>query len=556
MNLLKTAALAAILTVNSFAITNQFRGVNWADKRDNFVNGVLYLSGMSDKDTYQSASVLADRVIGEFVEKLGTNSVRLPVNEATVATFWDTYTGVIDMALTKGRVILCYWEPGHGSGIPDMNKFWAMWEKIVEKYGDNPECYFEVYNEPIKYSKEELREIYATWLSKFTSIPRDHIILDGTGMAQNVPEIGDDSRFDECLLAVHDYSMWGFFESEEAWMGHLRGEVGKYNDRTICTEWGGAMGPGDKNGVHYEYMDYNKPAENYFMAYIRGITEQLRNWEMGSFYWVGLRDGDWYSMTKRSGEGANTTLEIVNQSGVDRMQYSWTDTVVTAPAVQEPFGGFDEKGIAIAGTASAIPGKIEAENYDIGGNRVAYYDKDSENQGRNAYRKEGVDLVGLGCSDEDRTKDCTGFVVGHTQAGEWVEYTVDVGKAAQYNVTARVSSGMAGAGFMLFIDDKAVTDTIKIAQGPDWATYSEIEFLTSEITAGKHVLKMQFTGDYGNVDWLEFVGPQEEVSIDARRPDAAPRAFQNRGERNVYSLTGRNLGRESRRHANGMYLLH
>ena len=35
-------------------------------------------------------------------------------------------------------------------------------------------------------------------------------------------------------------------------------------------------------------------------AYIRGISSELRAWNMGSFYWAGLKDGDWYSMTTRS----------------------------------------------------------------------------------------------------------------------------------------------------------------------------------------------------------------------------------------------------------------
>ncbi|NLB64709.1 MAG: carbohydrate-binding protein, partial [Fibrobacter sp.] len=69
----------------AFAVTNQFRGVNWADTRDNFVSDVLVLSGLSTKDTYESASIVANRVIGQFVELLGTNSVRLPINEPTVS---------------------------------------------------------------------------------------------------------------------------------------------------------------------------------------------------------------------------------------------------------------------------------------------------------------------------------------------------------------------------------------------------------------------------------------------------------------------------------------
>jgi hypothetical protein len=80
----------------SFAVTSQFRGVNWADKRDNFVSDVLVLSGLSQSYDYESASVVAERVIGQFQEVLGTNSVRIPVNEPTVLRHLAAYSGVLD----------------------------------------------------------------------------------------------------------------------------------------------------------------------------------------------------------------------------------------------------------------------------------------------------------------------------------------------------------------------------------------------------------------------------------------------------------------------------
>ena len=316
------------LVASSFAVTSQFRGVNWADKRDNFVSDVLVLSGMSLSDNYQSASVVAERVIGQFQELLGTNSVRVPVNEPTVSRFFDTYTGALDVALKRGRLVMGYWGPAQPSGPKNMDDWWNMWAKLVEKYGTHPNAYFEIFNEPHMYNKDQLRNLYATWLEKFPNVPRDHVILDGSGMAQNVPDIADDPRFEGCLFAVHEYTFWNMsITTEEGWKNSFKYKVGKYADRTVCTEWGGAMAPGDKAGVHYETMDYNSTPTNYFMAYIRGMSDQLREWEMGSFYWPGLRDGDWYSMTKRSGEGANIKLEVVNQSGLDRMHRAWADTV-------------------------------------------------------------------------------------------------------------------------------------------------------------------------------------------------------------------------------------
>lgn len=342
------AALILAASTLSHAVTNQFRGVNWADPRDNFQTGVLYLSGLSSSDNNASAMVVADNVVSQFVSKLGTNSVRLPINEATATTGWSMYTGVIDVALTKGRVILCYWGPAHGAAPPNMTKWWDMWTTVVAKYGTNKNFYIEIYNEPNMYNKTTLSTLYADWLKKFPDFPQERVILDGTGMAQNVPEIGGDSRFNKCLLAVHDYSMWSAESNTEAqWSAHLRSEVGNYADRTVATEWGGPMSTGVKNGITYQPQDYSSTSASatYFVKYIRGMTEQFRTWKMGNFYWAGLKDNDWYSMMTKSGTGANIVLTVPNASGLARMKYSWTDTVASSihsrPAASSPLLSFD-----------------------------------------------------------------------------------------------------------------------------------------------------------------------------------------------------------------------
>ena len=309
----------------SMAATNQFRGVNWADSRDNFQSGVLYISGLSSSDTYNSALAVGTVIMDQFISKLGANAVRMPINEATVSQYWSTYTGAIDAVLAKGKVVLGYWDSAKSNKPPDMNAWWDMWKTVTDKYGSNENVYFEVFNEPNMYSKTDLGNLYNSWLTQFPTVPKGRVILDGTGNAQNVSDVGSDSRLKECLLAVHDYSFFGSesMTSESDWVNHIKGEVGSYADRTICTEWGGPMSPGSKNGKNYDYLDYSKSPSNYFEAYIRGISNQLRSWNMGSFYWPGLRDGDWYSMTTKSGSGANITLSIPNKSGLERLQYAW-----------------------------------------------------------------------------------------------------------------------------------------------------------------------------------------------------------------------------------------
>jgi hypothetical protein len=306
------------------AATNGIKGVNWADQRDNFVNGVLYPSGLSSSNDYSSASAVADRVVGQLFSLTGANTVRMPINEPTVATYWGTYTGAIDQALTKGNVILAYWAVSGGKPA-STSAFDSMWDTVVTKYGNNPNAYFEVINEPYGYSTTDLNNLYNNWLNRHPSVPRGRVILDGTGLATGVSAVGSDSRLNNTLLGVHDYSFFvgSPYTTESQWENHFAGLVGSYASRALCTEFGAPMSPGSKNGVSYGTLDYSQPSSVYFVAYLRGITNELRTLGMGSVYWPGLRDADWYSMTSKSGSGSGITLAVVNPSGLARVQYAW-----------------------------------------------------------------------------------------------------------------------------------------------------------------------------------------------------------------------------------------
>ncbi|MEV6237585.1 RICIN domain-containing protein [Lentzea sp. NPDC051838] len=310
--------LVAAGVVPAQASTTRFRGVNWADPRDNFVNGVLYPSGLSASDTYSSAAAVADRVVGGMFSLTGANTVRIPINEPTVATYWSTYTGAIDTALAKGDVIFAYW--AHTGGRPQSTAaFNQMWDKVIGAYGGHPNAYFEVINEPHGYSTTDLNNMYSGWLGRYPGVPRGRVVLDGAGLAQNVPAVGNDSRLNGTLLAVHDYSFFAGFESETEWADHIASYIGGFAARTIATEWGGPMGPGSKNGVSFDAIDYSIPSGSYMADYVRGVSSKLRALGMGSVYWPGLRDGDWYSMTTRSG----TALTLTNPSGLQRLRYAW-----------------------------------------------------------------------------------------------------------------------------------------------------------------------------------------------------------------------------------------
>lgn len=157
----------------------------------------------------------------------------------------------------------------------------------------------------------------------------------------------------------------------------------------------------------------------------------------------------------------------------------------------------------------SIPGCIEVEDFNEGGEDIAYHDNDEENQG-GAYRpNEGVDIDT--CANG-------GFVLGWTAKGEWLEYDIDVKTTDQYVISAIVASGLDGSGFSLSVDGKSITNTITVPNTGDWTTYKSINVTTSEISAGKHTLRLEIIADYCNIDKISFRPKSEAVEYKFTSP--------------------------------------
>ena len=174
----------------------------------------------------------------------------------------------------------------------------------------------------------------------------------------------------------------------------------------------------------------------------------------------------------------------------------------------------------------SIPGTLEAENYDVGGQDVSYYDTDDTTQGK-VYREDGVDVVS--------TTDS--YAVGYTVAGEWLEYTVNVAKAGAYAFEATVASGSKSSSFQLFLDSAAITDTVKV-DSASWTTYSAVSGTTKTLAAGTHVLKIAITGSYVNIDKITFSDGTTHIA-------ASPASRLSAGTYRIFDVQGIYLGNVS-----------
>src|SRR5689334_16041188 len=82
---LSAPAQAAPATPAQAAGTSQFKGVNWADPRDNFVNGPVIPSGLSTSDNYATTYAKASAIVSGFQANLGANMIRLGMNDKTTS---------------------------------------------------------------------------------------------------------------------------------------------------------------------------------------------------------------------------------------------------------------------------------------------------------------------------------------------------------------------------------------------------------------------------------------------------------------------------------------
>lgn len=166
----------------------------------------------------------------------------------------------------------------------------------------------------------------------------------------------------------------------------------------------------------------------------------------------------------------------------------------------------------------AIPGIIDAVDYDFGTEGVAYHDTDYKNVGGSNteynkgydYRNDGVDI--------DVCNDTQGapYYVGWIASGEWIRYTVDVATGGLYRADLRVAAPSTGGQIQFSIDGVPVTSPVSVSATGGWTTWAGMAVNNIPMPAGQHVLTVTFPSAGFNLNRMQFV----LVSADVREVDS------------------------------------
>ncbi len=377
----------------------------------------------------------------------------------------------------------------------------ALWRKLAERYRDEPWIGgYDIINEPnwgfqdtadFRGTEEQknipLRNLMVEITSEIRKIDKKHIIIiEGNGFGNNYRGIFP-KWDDNLVLSFHKYGNFNNEASIQQFVNYREkehipiwlGESGE-NSNTWFTE---AIGLAEKNNIGWAWwqlkkMGINNPLEIKSPEGYRDLLD----------YWNGKGP-------KPSAEEAWSTLkEFALHTNIKNNSYH--HDVIDAmfrqvnQSTAKPFKGNNI-------TKGSV---LKAVDYDLGPQRIAYFDKDTAsyhytpdvntrgNRG-STYRNDGVDIKNNAAGEP---------YIFDMEDGEWLQYTINVSKAANFQLAAKISGDKNGEIEISSGGDKksmAIKPTSKTAW--EWVNIGDIR-----LKKGKNIIRVY--ASKGGFDFSEL----------------------------------------------------
>ena len=276
--------------------------------------------------------------------------------------------------------------------------------------------------------------------------------------------------------AIDGALSWAKQNDEKIWVTTFRNAImySKERDASKLTKVSG-----DAKSETYSLTHSLNTTLSYFDYPLSLRIKNTNNWatvsasQKGKSLEAKIQDGYIYVDAVPNGGD----IGLTNENGSVIPSSSSSSEISSSSIANTPFHG-----------AISIPGKIEAENYDVN----AFSDSDGRN-----------DTLGFRTDDAGIVKAGAGYALGYTNAGDYFEYTVDVKNAGTYTVTVRGATGNeTAASVSLSAGTKSVQASIPTLG--DWNTYSDVEAGKLKLSAGTQILRLTIDDSYVNVDWIQL----------------------------------------------------
>jgi aryl-phospho-beta-D-glucosidase BglC (GH1 family) len=448
-------------------------------------------------------------------------------------------------------------------------RFDSIWAQVSAYFSNKPDrLMFEILNEPHGLTKPQNDELHARVLSIIRRTnPTRIVVIQGNewGGAQELIDMAVPED-DYLIGSFHTYDPWPFglegtgpfgpveiraldekFAAVKSWSDQqgipvLLGEFGchidaDYNQRMkhyrtymdLIRKYGFIFSVWDDGGnfrvmerpalrwneikdilIHYTDGSPANPALSVFQdtlvrltwanasEYDSLIIERRTAQTLFSTLTVLPPDSSHY-LDARVNPGRDYYYRILGWYNNDSAVYSQPVKIFLPEYVEQERGYF-------LGEPIPVPGPVEAEDFDLGGEGKAYHDLDRINIA-GAYRPdEGVDIY-------DRLGE--GYHVGNALPGEWLEYTVDVAVEGDYLMEVFLASIQDGGRFLVRIGE-SVADTFETVSSGSWLQTTPVSAMV-HLDQGIQVLR------FGVIEEPQFNFDKIVFSVpEATGPTAKP----------------------------------
>ncbi|NJM16952.1 MAG: cellulase family glycosylhydrolase [Bacteroidales bacterium] len=426
-------------------------------------------------------------------------------------TAFEKFDAVVDIYTAKGVVIMfdahdwiCKWPTAEE--LEDIKDFWRL---MAERYKNNPYVWFNLVNEPGWESPVPIW--YRDFHQQIIGVIRNEagannmIIIDGSQCGQDagtwdnnpittansgILTYGSELQnfwgqsFSNIGFSIHLYDQWAYGDQK------LDVKLRDFIDRVHAK--GFALLIGEVGSTTGDVNMRKAPQLGYDVA-LKEKGVGLIAWHYDPFDGFKLMDdgsdvgGGVYINSCTNPTNLSSWFGYYFWRAVHTDGYGLDGTPTTPPTGQTPY----------TGTAISLPGTVQAENFDKGGEGVAYHDNDASNNGGQYRTSDGVDIES--CS-------AGGYNIGWTNNGEWLEYTVNVASAGSYAVTVSVASAVAGTKTLdiVFSNGNVNTGNISFTHSNGWQTWHEVTASGVSLNAGEQVMRVNLKSGNINLNYIKI----------------------------------------------------
>jgi aryl-phospho-beta-D-glucosidase BglC (GH1 family) len=437
-------------------------------------------------------------------------------------------------------------------------RFDSIWSQIATRFKDKPEkLVFEVINEPYGLTKEQNDDLHQRIVSIIRKTnPTRIIIFQGHNWGGSDELVAAAIPADNYLIgSFHSYDPYTFGLLGEGTWGSAA-DISVLNNKFLNVKnWSdnnhipvllgefGSLATADYNSRMKHYKTYVELAQKYGFIYCA--------WDDGGDFRIMKRSEKKWDEIKdillhtSSGSPKNPVLKIVRDTTI---QLNWTNVLAGADTLfierRTPATAYARIAILKGDTSSftdfhpysnlynhyriiarypdkdlysypvrifmpiyvpmvrkpfpgepgSIPGIIEAENFDSGGEGFTYHDSDPANV-PGVYRPDdGVDIY---------DRNGTGYHIGNAVPGEWCEYTVSVEHEGAYKAEFMLASLQGGGTFKVKIGD-VESDTLTVLNTKS-ALNTKAVAAVMNLAAGIQIMRFTvLTQPAFNIDQFKF----------------------------------------------------